>query len=69
MLEQKDNCFHLQKGQLGRLPNDIQQQNSNYPDDASTKADNSSDELPPNSSHILMQRQKFLWNCTPGAVL
>lgn len=60
--------LHLQKGQLGRLPNDIQQ-NSNYPDDSSTKSDNVSEELPPNASHIMMQRQKYLWNCTPGAVL
>lgn len=46
-----------QKGQLGRAPNDFQI-NSNTNEESANKHD----------EHILTQRQKFLWNCTPGIV-
>lgn len=46
-----------QKGQLGRAPNDFQI-NSNSNEEGANKHD----------EHVLTQRQKFLWNCTPGIV-
>lgn len=63
-----------QKGQLGRLPNEIQR-NSNSSEEIMHKSEYScgsaaGDVSPlPNVSSILLQRQKYLWNCTPGAVL
>lgn len=60
-----------QKGQLGRLPNEIQR-NSNSSEEIMYRSEYSltGDDLPsPNVSSILLQRQKYLWNCTPGAVL
>lgn len=63
-----------QKGQLGRLPNEIQR-NSNSSEEIMHRSEYSGgsvagDDSPsPNVSSILLQRQKYLWNCTPGAVL
>lgn len=57
-------AFTLQKGQLGRLPNDFHK--STVQDDSSKDESGSKENV---ASTILAQRQKFLWNCAPGTVL
>ncbi|XP_055913946.1 E3 ubiquitin-protein ligase highwire isoform X3 [Eupeodes corollae] len=55
---------NYQKGQLGRLPNDFNK--SSMHDEALKLLDPSKEGSA--ASAIMAQRQKFLWNCTPGAV-
>ncbi|XP_055524898.1 E3 ubiquitin-protein ligase highwire isoform X3 [Wyeomyia smithii] len=58
---------NYQKGQLGRLPSE-----TNLTSDSYTGSNNSIGRLESSDkntvSDILLQRQKFLWNCSPGAV-
>ncbi|XP_055618511.1 E3 ubiquitin-protein ligase highwire isoform X2 [Toxorhynchites rutilus septentrionalis] len=62
---------NFQKGQLGRLPGETNlttgsDSYGNSSGNLSTRFDQSSDKMSVND--ILLQRQKFLWNCSPGAV-
>lgn len=64
---------NYQKGQLGRLPSDIQGGvNINEEELSSNMSSNTvgitSDDHPQSAQNLLMQRKKFLWNCTPGQV-
>lgn len=56
---------HL-KGQLGRLPHDMQH-NVNLLDEFQ-RSDIASDDGQSDVSNLVMIKQKFLWNCTPGQV-
>lgn len=58
---------HL-KGQLGRLPHDLQH-NINFMDEFSRNHDPPGEEASSaDISNLIMIKQKFLWNCTPGQV-
>lgn len=56
---------HL-KGQLGRLPHDMQH-NVNFLEEFQ-KSTESGDDNQADISNLVMIKQKFLWNCTPGQV-
>lgn len=56
---------HL-KGQLGRLPHDMQH-NVNLLDEFQ-KSDAPTEDGQSDLSNLVMIKQKFLWNCTPGQV-
>ncbi|KAL9694804.1 hypothetical protein quinque_014089 [Culex quinquefasciatus] len=62
---------NYQKGQLGRLPGETNLVAGQEPygissNNMANRMDQSNDKG--NVADILMQRQKFLWNCSPGAV-
>lgn len=56
---------HL-RGQLGRLPHDMQH-NVNFLDEFKGE-ESVANGSPSDTSNLVMIKQRFLWNCTPGAV-
>lgn len=59
-------CGLFQRGQLGRLPHDLQ--HSLFLDDIK-RNDGGIDDIPSDVNSLLQMKQKFLWNCSPGQVL
>ena len=65
---------NYQKGQLGRLPTDVHaaSQSNMQTSSSSNKNDPFSNlndfQAPDNASNILVQRQRFLWNCIPSPI-
>lgn len=64
---------NYQKGQLGRLPNDmhVSTGNSSLQTVALTKNElfmNLNECQADSANNILAQRQRFLWNCSPGPI-
>lgn len=58
------------KGQLGRLPHDIQH-NVNILEEMSRAAENAANESGVSQadvSNLAILKQRFLWNCSPGQV-
>lgn len=63
---------NYQKGQLGRLPTDVHAASNMQSSTSSNKNDPFSNlndfQAPDNASNILVQRQRFLWNCIPSPI-
>lgn len=67
---------NYQKGQLGRLPTDVHAPSQANNMQTSASSSNKNDpfanlndfQAPDNASNILVQRQRFLWNCIPAPI-
>ena len=59
---------NFQKGQLGRIPNDPSSVPAFVANPKNDMFINLNDFQADSGSSILAQRQRFLWNCTPGPI-